>query len=165
LVLTKAGPLISLGNPRDNLQKLGAARRYAGQADWKPIFQDYVTRANMIALLAEDANWLEWEVGEVLRLLRGDRLVLLFPSPRVELVRHYAGLISNGAETSVGDAGGLSGMQCIALVPFGGQHMPIVVERPGAAHYQFAMFLALYLQLRQRNSTLSTEGPCTRSTK
>jgi hypothetical protein len=68
-VLKTLGPFIAVGDPKDYLPSLGAARVYSDDANWRKIVTDFVARANLILLVEGLTPGLEWELGAVKKQL------------------------------------------------------------------------------------------------
>jgi hypothetical protein len=72
----KVGPFVTVGDPTERLPKLGAARTYVDDADWRGAVADLTARAGVIVLQAGESEGLAWEIEHVVRLDRAERVLI-----------------------------------------------------------------------------------------
>ncbi len=79
--LRATGPLVAIGDPRDTLPDLGAARVYVDD-HWQAKILDLIGRAELVVLEAEASDGLTWEVSRVVENVAPERVVLSLPVDR-----------------------------------------------------------------------------------
>ncbi len=87
--LWQLGPVIAVGNPRDELSPLGAAREYISADQWRTVVQQRLDETSYVVCILGSTPGLNWEYEEL--QTRGDQkvLVVLPPRPRPELQRRW----------------------------------------------------------------------------
>jgi hypothetical protein len=79
-VLRRAGPLVAIGKPGEELPGLGAARMYVGHDDWQAVVHDLLNRPHAVALLqAGETQGLRWELSRIGRDLKPEQVLLFLP--------------------------------------------------------------------------------------
>ncbi len=137
-MLGRVGPFIAIGQPGEKLPKLGAARKYVGESEWKPYVATTLSRAAMVVMRAGRTTGLGWEVGQCVRRLDPRRLVVLVPSDEAQFqaFRQQAGeaglALPDYPSRSVAPyrAGEFCGLVC-----FAGNWQPRFIPFPRAAFF------------------------------
>lgn len=80
--LKRFGPVIAVGNPREDLPEAGAARAHFTDADWKQPVLDMIQQSRLIVLISEMKRGSEKERGQ--RLASGDLFAILDLTPGVK---------------------------------------------------------------------------------
>jgi hypothetical protein len=83
-LLGEIGPFVALGRPGEKLPKLGAARDYVGEAEWRDWVVGMLGRAALVVMRAGRTAGLGWELAQCVRRLDPRRLVVLVPVDRGE---------------------------------------------------------------------------------
>lgn len=79
-----AGPMVAVGAPGEQLPPVGATRVYLPPDDWQQPVRDMMRGARLVVIgLGHGAGTL-WELGEAMRILPAERLLLLVPMGREE---------------------------------------------------------------------------------
>jgi uncharacterized RDD family membrane protein YckC len=78
-VASRIGPLVAIGRPNEELPTLGAARMYLADDQWQARVLDMIARSSIILMRAGMTQGFWWEVEQVVRHNRPDRLVWLVP--------------------------------------------------------------------------------------
>jgi hypothetical protein len=84
-IMSKIGPYVAIGKPREGLPELGAARAYVSDDKWQAQVLDWIARARLVIVRAGATEGLRWEVGQLVAHLRPTQLLVILP-PREE---HY----------------------------------------------------------------------------
>jgi hypothetical protein len=77
--LTRAGPFVAIGKPGERLPQLGANRLYLGDSEWQTVVQSYISRSDLIIVIAGKTHWVRWELANVLGRDRIAGLLIVFP--------------------------------------------------------------------------------------
>jgi hypothetical protein len=85
--LSRVGPLVAIGDPRDRLPPPGAARLYAIEGDWQTKVSALIERSALVALKAGDTEGIRWEVEQVLSRVPPSRVLLFLPMSRLNKKR------------------------------------------------------------------------------
>ena len=60
------GPVIAIGDPRDPVPPLGAARKFVGQqGDWKKVVADLANASQLIVMVVDSTEGVRWEVKHI----------------------------------------------------------------------------------------------------
>ncbi len=78
-VMNGIGPFIAIGNPRDELPDLGAARVYLGDNEWQRTVSVLTSHAQLVVLRAGGTPGFWWEVERVSKKVKPERLLFLIP--------------------------------------------------------------------------------------
>jgi hypothetical protein len=78
-VMKEFGPFIAIGKPGEELPKLGAARMYVEDSEWKDTVLDLMSRAKLVVLRAGKTEGLWWEVATASKIVRPEGLLFLLP--------------------------------------------------------------------------------------
>jgi hypothetical protein len=73
--LWQLGPVIAVGNPRDELSPLGAAREYISADQWRAVVQQYLEETSYVVCILGSTPGLNWEYEQL--QTRGDHNVLV----------------------------------------------------------------------------------------
>jgi hypothetical protein len=76
-ILTELGPVIAIGNPREQLPELGAARIYFTDDEWQVKILELMQKAKLVILLGGPTKNLWWEIEQALQKLTPDKLICL----------------------------------------------------------------------------------------
>jgi hypothetical protein len=77
--LRKVGPFMAVGDPTEELPRLGAARVYAADEDWQATVDEWIARAGVVLLQTGESEGLGWEVQHVVALGTPERVILALP--------------------------------------------------------------------------------------
>jgi hypothetical protein len=75
------GPVIAVGNPRETLSPLGAAREYVPEDRWRTAIQQYLDEAVLVVCVLGSTPGLRWEY-EAIRMRKGTSAVVVVFPPR-----------------------------------------------------------------------------------
>lgn len=80
----RLGPLIAIGDPKEDMPTIGAVRSYYEHDDWQQRFKQYAKDAQLIILSIGLTESVMWELNELLRMKLEDKLVLHVKLPQQE---------------------------------------------------------------------------------
>lgn len=80
--LSWAGPMVAVGEPGEKLAPRGAVRMYLPLNDWKEPVRSLMQGASLVVILCGSGPGTLWEIGEAVRTVAPERLVLLVPLRR-----------------------------------------------------------------------------------
>jgi hypothetical protein len=80
MVLNEVGPFVAIGDPRESLPALGAARIYTTDEEWQRKVADLLSRAALVILQAGTSEGFWWELRRVRESIKPERLLLLIPT-------------------------------------------------------------------------------------
>ncbi|CAI7979048.1 putative transferase [Frankia sp. Hr75.2] len=80
--LSWAGPMVAVGRPGEKLAPRGAVRMYLPLNDWKEPVRSLMQGASLVVILCGSGPGTLWEIGEAVRTVAPERLVLLVPLRR-----------------------------------------------------------------------------------
>jgi hypothetical protein len=110
--LRKVGPFVAVGDPTESLPRLGAARVYASDEEWRTAVDELTAGAAVVLLQTGESDGLAWEVQHVVGLDSPERVILALPPPggRKQRQRRYgafhhrfAGSFPRGLPEAIGD--------------------------------------------------------------
>jgi hypothetical protein len=78
-VMKEIGPFIAIGNPREKLPELGAARAYVGDNEWQRTVSILISHAQLVVLRPGTTPGFMWEVETVAKSVKPERLLFLIP--------------------------------------------------------------------------------------
>ncbi len=81
------GPVIAIGDPRDPLPPLGAARTFVGGGDWQRVVADLARAAELIVLVVDSSEGVRWEVRHVIDNGLWDKTLFLASPSRTQAER------------------------------------------------------------------------------
>ena len=82
------GPLVAIGDPREQLPRLGAVRVYAREgSEWQQVVTDLTKRASYVILEIGISEGVLWEVDFITRTVRPEQLILSLPNDRAGATR------------------------------------------------------------------------------
>ena len=81
-VFNRIGPFVAIGDPREGLPDLGAARFYVGDDAWQQRVEDLLARARLVVLRLSATGGLLWELQAVIARSDPNKLLLLMPGSR-----------------------------------------------------------------------------------
>ncbi len=92
--LSKIGPVVAIGNPREVLPELGAARMYFRDDEWQEKILAFMLQARLVVLLGGPTKNLWWEIENALKILPPERLLCVVPKEKdgsdEEFLREFA---------------------------------------------------------------------------
>jgi hypothetical protein len=100
-VLRRYGPVISIGRPGEKIPPAGAARTYVANDEWQDRVKQFISESQRVVVILGNTEGLEWEYRQLAELGAWDKLLLLFPPSKDELLERW-GLFSHAA--GVGDS-------------------------------------------------------------
>ena len=147
-VLRGRGPVITVGDPNEPLPRLGAAREYLQDADWRHAVDALIGEAAQLVFILADTENLAWELRRVVARQRlPDAVVLVPPVSAPDVGRRWAGLMSR--ELGLPDGAAFAGAPppgLVAVVFPGGQPVFLISRRRRLADYVVAIGVAAALQ-------------------
>jgi hypothetical protein len=84
MVMNEIGPFVAIGDPRESIADLGAARIYAREGGWQHKVSDLVSRARLVILRAGTSEGFWYELQAVHTSVPPARVLLLVPADRTE---------------------------------------------------------------------------------
>jgi hypothetical protein len=82
-LLDSIGPVIAIGRPGEALQKLGSARAYVANAEWRQRIAEWMQMSRLVVMLVHHSTpGTHWELDYAVAHLPPERLALYFPSGR-----------------------------------------------------------------------------------
>ena len=75
------GPFVAIGDPRDTIPKLGAARARRDGEDWRATVVEWMAAAQLIVLVAGATPSVLWELGQCIARGHVAKLIVLFDEP------------------------------------------------------------------------------------
>jgi len=85
-LLWQWGPVVAIGQPREKIPRLGAAREYVAHANWQERVAQLVQEARLVLLMVGKTPGLAWEVSHVASHGAEGKLVLVFPPLKKKMV-------------------------------------------------------------------------------
>jgi len=84
------GPVIAVGDPRDDLSPLGAAREYVPEDQWRARISEYLDESVYVVCILGSTPGLRWEYEEIKARGKQDNVLVVFPpKPIEELQRRW----------------------------------------------------------------------------
>ncbi len=80
--LSEIGPVVAIGNPREELPELGAARMYFRDDEWQQQILAFMQRSSLVVLLGGPTKNLWWEIEQALKVLPPEKLICVVPSAK-----------------------------------------------------------------------------------
>jgi hypothetical protein len=77
-ILQRAGPVVAIGRPGEELPQLGAARLYVADDAWQSAVLALMRQAQMVVIRVGASPGLRWEIEQALRRVPRRRIVLAF---------------------------------------------------------------------------------------
>src|SRR5439155_283307 len=80
-LLSRAGPVIAIGQPGELLPPLGAARFYVGD-EWKAKVEELIKQARYVVMVMGElrgSDGLTWEVRKIFETADPERILLIIP--------------------------------------------------------------------------------------
>ncbi len=74
-----AGPMVAVGRPQEDSPRTGAHRMYLPQGGWQEPVRELIKGARLTVIMLGQSPGTLWEIGEALRILPPERLILLVP--------------------------------------------------------------------------------------
>jgi len=78
-VLGSLGPVISIGQPGEELPQIGTARLYVPNEDWQQAVTYFFTHAAAVVIMVGKSEGIWWEITEAVRLVPREKLLFFFP--------------------------------------------------------------------------------------
>jgi hypothetical protein len=76
-VLKELGPVVTLGQPSEEVPLPGAARMYVGPDEWQEVVTDLMLKAGLVVLRIGDTEGFWWEVQRAVQLVKPERLLFI----------------------------------------------------------------------------------------
>jgi hypothetical protein len=90
------GPVIAIGNPREDLSPLGAAREYLPTDQWRTRISQYLDESVFVVCILGSTPGLSWEYEKIQARGKQDSVLVVFPpKPIEELQRRWGVFRSN----------------------------------------------------------------------
>jgi hypothetical protein len=83
-VLKPFGDMVAIGQPGEHLPVPGAARMYASDAEWKDVVIERMRSAPLVVIRAGSSPGLFWEMGQALKNMNPECLLILILNIRVQ---------------------------------------------------------------------------------
>ena len=80
-LLQQVGPVVAIGQPGEDLPKLGAARLYVGDDNWKDEIQKLLETSAVVVLRAGDTDGFWWEFRRTLKQVAPQKIFVFLGSP------------------------------------------------------------------------------------
>jgi hypothetical protein len=80
-LLQQIGPVVAIGQPGEDLPKLGAARFYVGNDNWKDEIQKLLERSAVVVLRAGDTDGFWWEFRRTLKQVAPTKVFIFLGPP------------------------------------------------------------------------------------
>ncbi|MEX2336394.1 MAG: hypothetical protein WD555_03885 [Fulvivirga sp.] len=77
--LSNFGPVIAIGNPKERLSPIGAARELYDDDKWLSKIEDYMVESRIIVAILNNTKGLEYEFKRIFKLGLLDKLILIVP--------------------------------------------------------------------------------------
>lgn len=77
----RLGPVVTFGDPEDDLPAIGARRLYPGDSEWRAAVTALMDSAAAVLIVEGDGEGLAWELGQVRARVPPDRVLLLTLPP------------------------------------------------------------------------------------
>lgn len=74
----KSGPFVAIGDPREEMPELGAARMYTGD-EWKDVVIKFMEASQIVIMQVGGSEGLLWEVQQVVSRISPDKFILCLP--------------------------------------------------------------------------------------
>jgi hypothetical protein len=82
--LSWAGPLVGVGAPGERVPPAGARRMYLPRHDWQDPVRRLMRGATLVVIVLGKGQGTRWEIGEAMRILPPERLILFVPMKEKE---------------------------------------------------------------------------------
>jgi len=77
--LGSAATFVAIGDPSEWSPQVGAMRTYSTNETWQDVFRRFVERSSTIVAVAGETPWIRWELEELGRLDKLDKLIIVYP--------------------------------------------------------------------------------------
>ena len=94
-VLRPFGDMVAIGQPGERLPVPGATRMYASQSEWKRVVLESMQSAPLVVLRAGSSPGLLWEMGQAIRTLQPERLLILVLNLKVQEYNLFANQVKD----------------------------------------------------------------------
>ncbi|MBZ5687482.1 MAG: hypothetical protein LAP86_20890 [Acidobacteriia bacterium] len=92
-VLKPFGDMVAIGQPGERLPVPGATRMYANQSEWKQVVLASMQSAPLVIIRAGNSPGLLWEMGQAIRTLEPERLLIFVLNIKVQEYNLFANQI------------------------------------------------------------------------
>ncbi len=75
-VFAKIGPVIAIGDPKEQVPTLGAARLYLSDERWRAAAHELIERAQLVVITLGVSDGVSWELQEIARRVDPERVLL-----------------------------------------------------------------------------------------
>ena len=89
-VLRPFGDMVAIGQPGERLPVPGATRMYANQSEWKQVVLGSMQSAPLVIIRAGNSPGLLWEMGQAVRTLKPERLLIFVLNIKVQEYNLFA---------------------------------------------------------------------------
>jgi hypothetical protein len=158
------GPFIAVGEPSEGLPQLGAARAYLPEEGWQEAVLAWIRSSHLVVMLVGPTTWIRWELENVLREQKFQRLLLLLPprGHRGQLELRWNNVVDSIAEPSLRSAISQIDVRNVLLIQYTGGKLFIFRNTFDLAQdYELALILGIYNALGSAESRPSQIAPST----
>jgi hypothetical protein len=89
-VLRPFGDMVAIGQPGEQLPVPGATRMYVNQSEWRQVVLARMQSAPLVVIRAGSSPGLLWEMGQAIRTLEPERLLILVLNIKVQEYNLFA---------------------------------------------------------------------------
>ena len=76
-IMERVGPVVAIGKPGERLPELGAARRYAGDDEWRQVVGNFMDDSALVVIRAGETANVWWETEEAFTRCAPERVILV----------------------------------------------------------------------------------------
>lgn len=146
--LSSLGPVVALQNPAVKATPIGAARDVASHDNWREVVINYIDRAQVIVVFLADTESLAWEIEQVSRAAKAERLILVIP-PDYPSRRHVIAVPALAELFNIADARQenelLSGARAIAFDAAQMSYVAFCSTQNDQSAYERALLACLFV--------------------
>ena len=77
--MRRHGPLVAIGDPREDLPDLGAARLYVDDCKWQLAVLELMAKSRLVVIRPGTGQGLQWEIKQAIEKVPSEKLVLWLP--------------------------------------------------------------------------------------
>jgi hypothetical protein len=86
-MLRKAGPVVAIGDPQEEVPELGAFRLYVSHNDWQQTVLDLMNRSQLVVWRPGHTEGVWWELENLIRQCPPERIVVYLPKENRRVAR------------------------------------------------------------------------------
>ena len=154
-MIGRYGPFLAIGEPKEGLPQLGAARAYPGDNEWQAMVTRWISEARLITMLCGPTRWVHWEVQNVIAAARINRLLLFLPPGRGgpltqqkrRRIERWENILKSMAATPYGPAMQTLQIDDVLLLQFGAEGRLNVFRSAGDKSQDYALATTLAASL------------------